>query len=488
MPPAEEAHLKSPFPDGELEEAAEIGAVDSQGVRVWVRQPGAATANAQLWVRERPPIASATTLSPDEDWTGAIDLRLPAPAPDEPFVCTVGERRLGGRLAPRPGAHTSLVFGFGSCHRPYELNGEGRIVPNEAAGIYPAMVRDLRRADARFVILGGDQVYSDELAPISIRENLSGDEDHPPPFDEALAAYRRVSRGFLGQVGLRRVREAFPTYVIWDDHDIFNNWGSRLEKTPLDQRLFEAASRAYGEYQHQRNPGGTIGPPPYHYTFAYGDIGFMVLDVRGARDYEQGRLLGEEQMTAIQAYLTGEAAREIQTLFIVASIPIAHVSRWMAKLFDRLPGSGANAVRDRWCSAAFVSARDQLLAALFRWQTAEPARQVILLGGDVHAASAFTIRQRRGRGVIQQFTSSAFSTPHSKRDALLTQLAVRAPNLFESRWRFQRRLLAFANNFGIVRLKPLPRGGHRVEFQVRAWHPRSRTLRTAGRIVSTPVR
>ena len=194
--------MPSPFPDGELVDAAELGAIDCQSVRLWVRQPVTASVEATLEVNGFPPVVTTTSLSDATNWTGTIDLRLPEPAPDRPFVCTIGASRLTGRLAPAAEARRGFTFGFGSCHRPYAATDDHiKLLP--VAGIYPAMVRDLRRQDARFVILGGDQVYSDELPPISVRDKLPGDAEHPPPLDVAVSAYRRVSRGFLGQTGFR---------------------------------------------------------------------------------------------------------------------------------------------------------------------------------------------------------------------------------------------------------------------------------------------
>jgi hypothetical protein len=211
-----------------------------------------------------------------------------------------------------------------------------------------------------------------------------------------------------------------------------------------------------------------------------------VLDVRGARDYEHGQLLGAEQWAAAQAYLHGPDAATLQTMFVVSSIPVVHVARWMAKLFDRAPGKGGDQVRDRWCSSAFVQNRDALLDELFVWQTGAPRRQAIVLSGDIHAANGFTIRRRRGRGVIRQFTSSALTSPHTPMQQFLNTIATRGSNLFEPRFRFERHFLAFANNFGVVRVDPLSDGGHRVALTIRAWRPRSRSLRTAARLVCTP--
>lgn len=478
--------MQSIFPDGELEEAVEVGAVDDRSVRVWLRRPGATEVHGGLEVEGRPPVDGMARLSAETDWTGALVLSLPAPAPGAAFVCTVGDRRLAGRLAAALASHAGVCFGFGSCHKPFIARADGSVGISARAGIYPAMTAELLRNDARFMLLIGDQMYSDALPAISVSAALDGDARPSPSPEQALAAYRRVYRGFFGQAGGRALRESLPAYCVWDDHEIRDDWGSAGQRSPLDQVLFEAACRSYCEYQHQRNPGGGIGPPPYHYTFRHGDIGFFILDLRGARDARRRQVLGAEQWAAVRDYLAGEEARTLQTLFVVASVPLGHVSRWAVVAAERLPGEAAMEVRDRWSSSAFVGERDALLDELFGWQTGSPERQVILLSGDVHAASGFTIRRRGAPGVIRQFTSSAFITPLHGTERLMNSVAVRAPNLLEPRLRFERHLLAWENNYGFVRVSPLARGGHRVEFTVRAWQTDTRSLRTKGRLVCAP--
>jgi alkaline phosphatase D len=471
------------FPEGLLDSASELGAVTDRSVRVWFRAPSGAV-TVRLTTVGYPQVEMTARTGDDTDWTGVVELALPGPAAEQPFHCEVNGAILNGRFAPLRGASASLTFGFGSCHRPFSESSNGKISLTGAAGIYPEMAKELKASDAALLLLAGDQVYSDELRPISVREAVSTSHGEVPTFEEALAAYRYVSRGYLGQSGYRFLRQQLPTICIWDDHDIFTNWGSRLGKSALDRRLFEAATRAYYEYQHQRNPSGESTAPPFHYTMEWGDIGFLVLDVRGARDYERGRLLGVEQWQFVQAYLAG--AVDIQTLFVVSSLPIAHVSRWMTYAFDRLPGHSGDQVRDRWSAAAFADERDALLDALFTWQRGGPTRQIFVLSGDVHAASAFTIRERSREGVLHQLTSSALTTSHTTLQRLLNSIAVRAPNLFERRFRFERHFLTFANNFGLVRVEPFERGGHRVSLSVRAWHPGKRTLSTSGTLVAEP--
>lgn len=471
------------FPEGLMEAAFELGAVDDRSVRIWFREP-AGEVVARLDTAGHAPVAEAATTSAATDWTGVVELSLNAPAPGQAFRCEVNGHQLHGRFAPSPGQSAGLTLGFGSCHRPFRETADGRIELTESAGIYPAMRDDLEAADADLIVLAGDQVYSDELAPISVRGTVAGSTEHVPAFEEALAVYREVSRGYMGQSGYRSLRQRFPTLCIWDDHDIFTNWGSRLAKSPLDTRLFEAATRAYCEYQHARNPGGMRTAPPFHYTLQWGDIGILILDVRGARDYERGQLLGSEQWDFVRTYLRETV--DVQTLFIVSSLPIAHVSRWMTYAFDRLPGHGGDQVRDRWSAAAFADERDALLDELFTWQRKDELRQVVVLSGDVHAASAFSITDRNGRGVIQQITCSALTTSHTTSQRMLNALAVRAPNLFESRFRFEHHYLSYANNFGLLKVLPLESGGHRISLAVRSWDPQARRLHTSNTLHAEP--
>jgi len=481
------ATAAEPLSGGEFGDAAELGAVTDRAVRVWVRRPGGPAPRARLEVAGRPPVEVDVPVSADTDWTGAADLLLPEPAPDRPFVCRVDGRRLAGRTAPAPDARTAFAFAFGSCHHPFAEGPDGGLVRNPAVALYPAMAAELRRAEARFLLLVGDQVYADEPPALSVRAALPGDPDHPPPLAAALAAYRLVTRASFAEPGFHALRETLPTLCMWDDHEIVNDWGSWLRRSPRDLRLFEAASRVYAEYQHSRNPGGTIAPPPYPYAFRWGTAGFLVLDTRGERDHRAGLLLGAAQTGFFRDYLHGPEASSLETLFVVVSVPVAHTARWFVALLERLHGLPASAARERWCSAGFVDSRDAFLEELFAWQTAAPRRQVVLLSGDVHAAGAFTIRQRHGPGVVQQFTSSALTTLSGLQEQLFTLVGARGSNLLEPALRFDRHRLVLANNYGLVRLDPLPEGGHRVAFEIRAWDARARRLRPAGRIVTEPA-
>jgi alkaline phosphatase D len=481
---------RGPFPtlDARLfAGAVELGAVDDRSVRIWVRQAGEPRVEGTLEVEGQRPVLGSVELSQATDWTGSIVFALDEPAPDCPFSCRVGARVLTGRLTPSPGTASTLGLAFGSCNLPIRGDPTGRIGWAQGALIYPAMRARMQAVGARLLLLIGDQLYSDIPAPISIPTAFDERrEQRAVLFGEMLTAFRERYRLFFDAPGFRELREQFPTYCIWDDHEIVDAWGSQLERRPNDPVLFDAAARAYWEYQHQRNPGSRA-TPPFEYGFWFGDVGFFVLDLRGERDYDRKVLLGPSQWEALQSFLSECDRNGTTSVFVVASVPIAHVSRWAVLSLGWVHAAVEANIRDRWCSAGFIADRNRLLDTLIEWQTAAPTRQVFVLSGDVHAASAFTIRQRKGTGVIRQLNSSAFSHPLHGADLLLNRAATYLPNLFEPRYRFRRHALVYENNFGLVRLEPLPAGGHRVEFTVQAWQPRRRALRVGARIVCTPA-
>jgi alkaline phosphatase D len=477
---------KLPFPDGELEQAFELGAVDHQSVRAWIREPDSASATVSLEVEGRDPVTETVAVAQEHDWTATAELRLSHPAPGQRFVCKWGEQQRTGRFAPLPGETSGMVFGFGSCNRPYTLDDAGEVVYNSASDIYALMESELQQEEAAFMILAGDQIYSDEIDPISVRTDLVQDPEDPPPLDQVINAYRRIYRGYYAHPGYKHLREQIPTMCIWDDHDIFDNWGSRLHESALDRQMFKAATHTYLEYQHLRNPGTEHRDPPFHFTFQYGDIGFFVLDVRGKRDYVENCILGPEQWDALENYLTSQEAQSIETLFIVSTIPVAHTARWMGLAFSSRDWGVADAVRDRWTSSQFLEQRTRLTNLLFDWQTAVPRRQVVILSGDVHVASAVTITRRNKPGVIQQFISSAITTPIETLHVVLHNIVTSGLNLFEPELRHKNHFLASENNYGLIRVTPQPSGGHEVELVVRGLDTKVGALKTVGHLLCRP--
>lgn len=492
--PTDPAMARGPrfdFPDGELVAWSALGAVTDRSVRVWARRPGGPVP-ATLSIDGE--VVATETLRPDpaHDGVAAVVLRLDAPRPGARFEVDVDGQIRSGRLAPTPGAAATFSFAFGSCHQPFrDPPFDHRLERHPGAGIYPRLTELVRQRGSDFLFLLGDQVYSDAVSRISVRDSLAQDESLTD--EDLLETYRHLYRGYLNEAGFRTLQETLPTYLMWDDHDIFDGWGSLLRTTDFDRRLFRAAEGAFREYQHLRNPGGEVdATAPYAYPVWYGDVGFFVLDLRGERDFERGRILGSGQWAQLDGFLAEATDRGVATVFIGASVPVVHASPAIMSALERWPTGTGRDIRDRWDVPTFRAERTALLERLFAWQQGAPRRQVVILSGDVHVAAAFSIRPKRGQGLraergrIAQWTSSALSTPGGLQHVLANRLVTSLVRLGEHELRVWRRGLATGNNVGFVEVRPAEGGGHDLVFTVFQHDQRRDGLRAAFSDRSTP--
>ena len=468
MSPSRSVHPSLPrfeFPDGELETWAVLGDVTDRSVRVWARHPGGPLPVVVTVSGEE---IGHSAISPDagHDHVGVAVVELPQPQPDTEFEVRVGEMTRRGRFAPEPGSRGQFSFAFGSCHQPFtESLDNGRIERNPVAAIYPRIAALFGERKVDFALWLGDQVYSDAVSEMSVREQMSKD---PSVTDEALVdTYRHLYRGYFNERGHRELAEATPAYLMWDDHDIFDGWGSLMDRTAFDERVYRAAEEAFTEYQQLRNPGGSLqSKPPFGYSFWRADVGFHVPDLRGERDFEKGQVMGEQGWSLLDQFLAEAADRGVPTVFIGASVPVVHASPAIMTALERLPTSSGRDVRDRWSVPTFAAQRTMLLERLFGWQAAVPNRQVIVLSGDVHVGAAFNVRQRDGSGRFAQWTSSALSTPDGFKHVIVNRIISKFVRLGERELRVWRRGLATGNNVGVVEVEPADGGGHVVTLNV----------------------
>jgi alkaline phosphatase D len=503
-----------PWVNRPLTNAAIVGHTTTDGARLWVRvwEPGKywlLLSDTEIMVEGVPvaggagkavlPLGDGSSLELpglllskefdySTDLTGVFELTGLQPG-TEYYYCVFfdGERKDRWELRPdperrkfrtRPEAPARVTFGLFSCHMPYKSNGD--LVNIQ---MWDRLAEGLETHDADFVVGAGDQVYTDGNKGVSIWRWLkrvkgellkeSEDEQHRV----MRSWYRDIYRGYWGFRPVQRVFGRFPTYMVWDDHEIMDGWGSYTEKELADQldtiwewesteqnlklagRMFDAARATYEEYQHCHNP--PTEPGTYDYHFAWGPCAFYVLDMRGHRDYNrptEDKILGPEQMERFRQWLDSDEAAKAKALFIVSTVPVVHISNFIVNTLD-LPLIGlADDLRDEWAHESHWAERNRLLDAVFKYSQ-EKKRRVVFLSGDVHIGAGFRLsRAEQPAARVYQLTSSGitYTIP------ALLKLAVRgAGNLGdadsippEKRTVFQTLHAPFArNNFGMISVR-----------------------------------
>lgn len=249
------------------------------------------------------------------------------------------------RTLPPAASMTNLLFCAISCNLA------------KTDGAWVKFGEFVERSQPSFVLMMGDQVYLDEDPPDTFREHVDSD-----------AATRRKAmaekyRANWSRPAVAKVLANVPTYMVWDDHDIRDGWGSSagdsptlLAKHPRGAKIFQKTNAyfedtrdVYWHFQgcHNPQPGdyrdpalpavadpafpNYIAAPPPHgqrlgmpFVFRCGRLIVLVLDSRGERDVfrEQYPILGARQWQFIDEVLTRLPA-DVDALAVVTSTPIA---------------------------------------------------------------------------------------------------------------------------------------------------------------------
>ena len=246
------------------------------------------------------------------------------------------------RTLPPPASMTNLLFCAISCNLAED-------------GAWEQFGEFVERSQPSFVLMMGDQVYMDEDEPDIFEEHLDSD---PATRRKAMAEKYRAN---WSRAVVRKLMSNLPTYMVWDDHDIRDGWGSSAGDSPTlaaqhprgakifakTNAYFEDARDVYWHFQGCHNPlpgdyrdpaaqpdpafPNYIARPPPHgqrlgmpFVFRCGRLMVLVLDSRGERDVfrRQHPILGTRQWQFIDEVLARLPA-DADALAVVTSTPIA---------------------------------------------------------------------------------------------------------------------------------------------------------------------
>ncbi|QEI06357.1 alkaline phosphatase family protein [Pigmentiphaga aceris] len=257
-----------------------------------------------------------------------------------------------------------------------------------------------------------------------------------------------------------------PTVMMWDDHDIFDGWGSyseAMQHSPLFQTLFKHARRAFWvfqmqhvledlpelverdvprlsrkdpqfesiDWQHHQAQDALALPlldsqPGFTFAHQVGPVSIVVADLRTERSRTQ--ILGMNTWSELQKWLGALPGAEdpvsnanCQHLLFLSSVPVVHPKLSLAEGLmdtfgqDHVLDSSADDLKDHWANDDHEGERKRLLETLAKTANDKLLR-VSIVSGDVHVAawgSAYRrdISPTATWAHIQQFTSSAVVHP-----------------------------------------------------------------------------
>jgi hypothetical protein len=283
---------------------------------------------------------------------------------------------------------------------------------------------------------GGDQIYCDgvwrdvkRLASLDTWDKRRLAKTNPALINAIEAAYGsmydRWNESWFADLFCR-----VPGVYTWDDHDIFDGWGSYeddLQSSPVLDAIFQKARRAFTLFQlgglgRADNPG--FDPNARHFLQAarFDDAyDILLLDLRSHRTTT--RVMAEAQWSALHEYLARRAAAGTTPahLLVVSSIPVVYLNFATAEGFlNWLPWRQEleDDLRDQWESPSHQEERARLIMTLLDHAKAAGTR-ITILSGDVHVGARGRIVSQRpahlmgeeSEAIIHQLTSSAIVFP-----------------------------------------------------------------------------
>ncbi len=294
------------------------------------------------------------------------------------------------RTAPAPDARAPRLRAVLASCQHYEAG-------------YFAAHREIATSDVDLVLFVGDYIYETEL------DVFQTVRPHPHTFPRSeseytLADYRAHHASYKLDPDLRAAHAAHPWLMVWDDHEVANDYAGDEDMDLPDREAFlqvrASAYQAYFEHLPLSPHRAPVGPNmPMHDRYEWGQLAELwTVDTRQYRDPHvcsglhapmHGKALWRcEAAQAPERSMLGPSQEDWLAQGLAAS---TRAWKFIVQSTQVAPGEvrtpfGPVQYADGW--DAYPAARERLMAAI-----AQPrVPDVVCLGGDVHRHVAARLR------------------------------------------------------------------------------------------------
>jgi hypothetical protein len=447
--------------------------VGERDATVWVETDEPCTVE----VERAEAVASARTFTVARHHFALVVLRDLEPGSAEPYtVRLAGDVVWPARGSAMPPSIIRTVdparrirILFGSCRSPHTV--EVRDPTGSGEDVLVAYARQLatepgsQPPDALLML--GDQVYADETSEENAKRFARRRDVSKPPYAQAadFQEYAALYHESWGEPNIRWLLSTVPSSMIFDDHDVIDDWNTSaawrrsMRRTSWWRERIVAALSSYWVYQHLGNlspdglerdelyrqvralddaegvlrafalraDGEADGGPPVMWSYRrdFGRVRLLVIDSRAGRVLTEGNrgMVSEEEFAWIEAQVDDGG---FDHLVVGSSVPWL-LPRALHDLesFDESLAAGARGRTMAWLAerlrravdlehwAAFRASFDRLARLFVRVGTGaegiRPPASISVLSGDVHHtyASRATFPEPM-RSEVYQLTCSPF--------------------------------------------------------------------------------
>lgn len=338
-----------------------------------------------------------------------------------------------------PGANEKPRMVYASCNgfsspdlmtkteRPYILWGKLRKF--QLAEMAKINTDDIP-APYALMMLGGDQLYADDLwtrVPLLHKwSHERHDKKLKTKYSKALEDqidrfYDELYQARWNKPDMSLMLATIPNVMMWDDHDIFDGWGSYpkdLQTCDVFKTIFNVAKRYFELLQiRSRNNRTLLNHTANHYAFALKFRGYHIVAMDNRAERTRKQIMSSQQWDILLDYLDHKVTEG--DLLLLSAVPVVYrdfsftetaidITPWEEELTDDL--------KDHWRAKDHQGERARLIMRLLKnveqREKNGPCRTVIL-SGDVHIGCLGVINDRRGNASrkIHQVVSSGIVHP-----------------------------------------------------------------------------
>lgn len=284
--------------------------------------------------------------------------------------------------------------------------------------------------------------------------------------DYICESYREVYRETWQHPPTAKCLANCSNLMIYDDHEIRDNWGDIKDDWEKDSPDFFIAHCAWIvslEYQRQLYTDINLTnlqaiKKDYHFHIV-GNVGLMFLDIRGSRTFhrvqdDENPYLGSRQWEDIEKSLRKEGIFDkLKMLVICSPAPLVFLQHTITST-----ASNVNQLEDfkgHW--SVHPHEQQRMIDCLSQWKNSKEHRDILILGGDVHCGGHSIGRKGNDIAFYQLTTSAIANRPLPKAVYYTLRLAEQLGNL-GSMYTFKHHDWTRARNYGIVQIK-----NHRIQ-------------------------
>ena len=272
--------------------------------------------------------------------------------------------------------------------------GQGWGINTEWGGM--RMYETMRRARPDFFIHTGDTIYADSPVPPEIdcptaRCGRTSSRRRSRRSPKRSTSFEAITPTTCSTSNVRRFNAEVPQLVLWDDHEVKNNWYPGMSLDADERYTEKRLARACGQCAPRvsrtlADPALAGAVPPIYRSCSYGPLlDVFAIDLRTYRGPNTANRqaspnaetvhAGAQQLAWLKRALrSSRAAWKV----IASDLPIGLVVRDGATAFEAIANGDAGG----------PLGRELEIADLLRYMRDERIRNVVWVTGDVHYATA----------------------------------------------------------------------------------------------------